>query len=189
MFSSFIGICATPTGGGGCPAAGSILRYETVIYPISEGGAYVTIDGEPGFNDADYPSQSCDIAVKADGSCGEYQDFSTATNVQYLSAGTFIAQSFEGTNIPRPEPMELNCMDLIPSLGGPYSYPGYYYTQALLDGFGSFYYAAGPYTYYSYGTQACSDGIFVNGPGCDPDNQIYIMVYWDGTGGWYWENY
>lgn len=188
MLPSFIGICHVG-GGGGCPAAGTLLRYDNVVYPIAEGGAYITIDGEPGFSDGDYPSQTCDVAIRADGFCGEYQDFTTVTNVAYLPAGTFIVQAIDATNIPQPSPMEVNCTDVAISLGGSYPYPGYYYVQAKLDGAGSFYYVNGPNTYFDYGTPALSDGIFVNGPGCDPDNPIYIMVYWDGAGSWYWSPY
>ena len=181
MLPSFLGICHVG-GGGGCPAAGTILRWDNVIYPVAEGGAYVYLysDGDWFNDDIQYPTQTCDVAIKADGSCGEYTDWATVTNVQYIAADTLIEVSAVTPDLTNPT-VEINCTDLTNVVTG----YGYYNIKAFHNGYGSFYINSNFPVYSPYGTLAGSQTI--NGPGCDPDNPIYVTVYWDGVGGYYYE--
>ncbi len=72
------------------PVSGTYLRTDSnVLWPIAVGG---------GFNDFidannehhDVANQTATVQVKADGIGGEYYDWNTATNVQYLPNGTAI---------------------------------------------------------------------------------------------------
>lgn len=184
MLPSFIGICHVG-GGGGCPAAGTLLRYDNVIYPVAEGGAYVRLFSDGDWFDASiyYPSQLCDVAIRADGACGEYQDFSTVQNITYRPNGVFLSNSVTIFDVPKPSEFIINCTDVIGSI---YQYPGYYYKEGFLDGTGSYYIADGSNNYYEYGTPATYGSISVNGPGCDPDNPIEVNVFCDGSGSYYY---
>jgi hypothetical protein len=155
-----------PSGdGGGIPAYGTFLYTATdIIYPVAEGGAY--------YENADtinYPTQYCSVDVKADGTGGEFYDWTTVTNVVYFPNGTFI------------------CVEPIPEAGNPLQVP---------DEYGSFYnsgtYASrnvlnlnagyevqytpdtsSTFTLYPYGTFIFNDG--------------FDSYFWDGTGSYYSE--
>ena len=85
-------ICPVGRGGllfspndGTYPPAGTILNtYVGVEFHIANGGASVEVNGNY------YPSQYCDVYLKADGVGGSYYDWASAFNVIYKSSGTFI---------------------------------------------------------------------------------------------------
>lgn len=76
----------------GCPSAGTTLSIsDDVVFPIGNGGSQV------GYQDPDtlttyyVPSQTCDVPVKADGSCGTYLDWANVTDVKPIASNTFAA--------------------------------------------------------------------------------------------------
>lgn len=72
------------------PVAGTYLRTDSnVVRPIAEGGGYTS------YSDAtsstyEIPNQTVTVQVKADGIGGEYYDWDTATNVEFIAGGTQI---------------------------------------------------------------------------------------------------
>lgn len=87
MLPSFLGICATPTGGGGCPAYGTVLFNQNEFYPVSEGGLSFTYLGNI------YLGKTCDVNYIADGTCGQTIDWSSVSNVAFVSNG-YVYESF-----------------------------------------------------------------------------------------------
>lgn len=182
MLPSFLGICHVG-GGGGCPAAGTVVNTLVgVPYPVAEGGAYVTLD--PNGVNGQYPTQTCDVEVKADGSCGTYTDWSTVSNVAYLPYGTLLAEDevgFDRGYGPSPY-IEINCteIDNVPACT--------IHAKFLSDGSGGAFSEDVNNPFYAYGTSTnFSNPYWVNGEGCDPDNPIQVNVFWDGNGGYYYE--
>lgn len=179
MLPSFIGICASGSGGG-CPAAGTYNSTAIgVTYPVAEGGAYVTIGGN------DYATQTCDVDLMNDGSCGTYTDWSTATNVSYLPNGALIVRRNDaGTEDPVQIPSD--------PWGSNFDSKFYTQTDYFSDGAGG--YTSQPYNsqYYGNGTTAADlqvDYSYV--PSSGPNyfvNGILKTYYWDGTGGFYLNN-
>ncbi|NCX56347.1 MAG: hypothetical protein EBW87_04010 [Burkholderiaceae bacterium] len=174
-----MGICHVG-GGGGCPAYGTVLEVLTgVEYPIAEGGESVMI--YPDSNATYVPIQVCDVTVKADGSCGSFTDWTTATNVSYKAEGTSIGSdspSYYRGPIADIN-IEVNC-----SLVGSFS-PGTIYYVFVSDGGGGFS-TSDMNNYYGYGDDyGLNNPYTVNGPGCDTENPIEVSIYWDGNGGYY----
>jgi len=72
------------------PVAGTYLRTDNnVVRPIEEGGGYAS------YSDAtssifEIPNQTVTVQVKADGIGGEYYDWDTATNAEFIASGTQI---------------------------------------------------------------------------------------------------
>jgi len=80
-----------PSEGPSYPPAGTY--YDTqygVEYPIAEGGSY-TINP---LDSSQVPNQVCDVDREHDGSGGIVYDWTTATNIQYKTAGTSYATDF-----------------------------------------------------------------------------------------------
>ena len=150
------------------PAAGTILSTETgVEYPIAQGGSAVNVEG------TNYPSQRCDVYVKADGSGGSYYDWANAFNVVYKPYGALI------TNASGDFTVTINSTSY--DVG---DYTNYWYH----DGAGSYYTDLNS-TYEPYGETITSvTGITstININGTNYTNGSYDEVYRsDGAGGYY----
>jgi hypothetical protein len=150
------------------PAAGTTLSTETgVEYPIAQGGSSVNVEG------TEYPSQRCDVYVKADGSGGSYYDWANAFNVVYKPYGGLI------TNSSGDFTVTINSTSY--DVG---DYTNYWYH----DGSGS-YYTDFNSTYLNNGETITSvTGItsYINIAGTDYVNGSYDEVYRsDGAGGYY----
>lgn len=114
------------------PPAGTILSTQTgVTYPIANGGA-----GIVPFGSTVYPSQDCDVYVKANGTGGSYYDWANAFNIVYKSNGTYIASETGNTVV---------------NIGGTYYQTGTYSNDYYHDGSGGSY-SSGSTSYFDYGT-------------------------------------
>jgi hypothetical protein len=176
MLPSFLGICATPTGGGGCPAYGTIISWNYgVTYPIAEGGESVELfpDGISGY----YPTQDCDVPVKADGSCGTFVDWASATNIVYKSVGTILAEDSVGYY---RGPMSssnyyVNCGQV-----GSFS-PGTYHNKFVSDGSGSST-SEDVNDYYPYESDEGLNNPYDVWTSCEDDTPMSVNLFWDGEG-------
>lgn len=183
MLPSFLGICHVG-GGGGCPPYGTIINTLLgVTYPISEGGTYVNLD--PDGISGTYPNQICDVLEKADGSCGTFIDWSSVDNVSFLPYGTLLAQDSIGYSRGNGNTVyiEINCTGIGNVSASTFRY------QYFSNGNDGVYSEQVDNPYFPYGSSTnLSNPYWVNGDGCDPDNPIQINIYWDGSGGYYYEN-
>lgn len=117
----------------GFPAYGTFLFTATgVVYPEAEGGlAYQASDtGDY------YPIQDCDVDVLADGSGGQFYDWTSETNVDWLPYETFLVtenDSLDGGSLE------------VPTGSNNYFNNGYYDTRDVYsDGNGGVFYNANP---------------------------------------------
>lgn len=149
--------------GGGFPAYGTFLftAYD-IVFPVEHGGAY--------YENVDtlfYPTQTCQVDVKADGAGGQFYDWTTATGAAYFPNLTFI------------------CLENLPAAANPIEVPeesGNFYNSGTsawrnvlsLNADGSVQYTpdtSSTFTYYPYGTYIGTFG----------DNDYY----WVGDGTFY----
>lgn len=87
------------TEGPSYPAAGTILStLSNVGYPEAFGGLTVDVSSDPITPDF-RESQACDVYVRADGTGGQYTDYSTAFNIGFYADGTVI-YSIDGYYVP-----------------------------------------------------------------------------------------
>lgn len=153
--------------GGGIPPAGTILYTHTGYeYPISEGGAYVSI------NASNYPTQVGDVYEKADGSGGSYYDWVNVFNVQYKSYGTLITSNV-----------------LVPSyinLFGTNYQNGTYTDSYRSDGAGSYYQTTEDLFYYSGALIVTIDNMEEVPVGSNSfyADGTYVNYFHDGGGGY-----
>lgn len=159
-----------PSGPISYPPAGTILNtFSGVDYPIANGGASVQVDVNY------YPSQYCDVYLKADGVGGSYYDWANAFNVTYKSNGTSIT-NFSGTSYV--------------TINGT-SYPnGSYSTDYFHDGMGGSY-SSGSNSYSSNGDFITSDSNSGSNSISTPAGSFVYEswtghnYYHDGMGGYY----
>lgn len=154
---------------GGFPAYGTFLFTATgIVYPVAEGGySYYAID------EVDYPMQYCDVDVKADGSGGQFYDWTTVANVVYFGNGEPICTEAVAT--------EGGTQVEVPTESANYYYYGTYPSRIVnSDGSGSWYFVAdtsGTFEPYDYGTLISNDSV------------NYINYKWVGDGSYYSEYY
>ena len=159
----------------GFPAAGSYnSTLNDVTYPIANGGASVTVLSVA------YPSQTCDVDVKNNGSGGTYTDWTTATDVQYKPYGSSIYTD------PTLEPLGIE----VPSGSSTYITGGTYQNSYYHDGAGSSYNEGTNNSYYSDGTNTNLTGLNepaytqVPSGGSNYNNGTYTGYTWNGSGGY-----
>ena len=152
------------------PPAGTILNvYGGVEYPLANGGASVEANGNY------YPSQYCDVYLKADGVGGSYYDWANAFNVTYKPYGTSIT-SISGTSYV--------------TINGTQYPNGSYYSDYFHDGSGGSY-SSGSSSYSSYGTFITSDSNSGSNSISTPVGSFAYEswtgndYYHDGMGGYY----
>ena len=171
MLPSFLGIVAQGGGGGGCPAAGTVLYTDFgVVYPIAEGGAIVTapVNGV----DEDFPSQVCDVQVKADGSCGSYTDWSTVSNVAFAAYGIVFASD----NVGYERGAITEVVFDINGFNVGQASPGTFHFDFFHDGTGT-YNTNNVNDYYPYGsTEELSNPYDAGG--------TLVNIFWTGSGGY-----
>lgn len=175
MLPSFIGICHVG-GGGGCPAYGTIVSWNYgVTYPIAEGGAEIAI--YPDDITTYVPTQNCDVPVKADGACGTFVDWASATNIVNKPYGETFGEDSVGYNRGGGPSIEasVNCSNV-----GTYTV-GTYHWAFKSNGSGSFY-TENVLDYYPYGSTLGLSNPYTVNIACGDDTPIEVNLFWDGYG-------
>jgi hypothetical protein len=119
-----------PSGGGGCPAAGSFNSNTALIeYSIANGGDSFSITLFGGTSSTDIPNENAQFQIKNDGTCGTYTDYATAFNVGYKDNGLiFDTDLSSSTGTATVE---------VPDASGNYAPIGDNYATRVHDGSGS----------------------------------------------------
>jgi hypothetical protein len=172
-------IVSFPSGGGGCPAAGTLISTQDDIeYAINIGGYYTTYQHEETLNPSNFiPNQTRDVYVRADGDCGTYLDETEVIDgstwyhdVKYKAYGVFAASEVYTNYIT----ISGNCSSSSQFTNGT-RLVGYYH-----DGIGTLYSNPISYDYEDY-------GVFFFSEECnDNDGNPYTTSYFsDGDGSYY----
>ena len=163
------------------PPAGSYnSTLYGVSYPITEGGASFYFSP----TDSNVPSQTCDVDVLNDGNGGTYTHWASATNINYISAGTHFY-----TDTSSPSPAGINQVE-VPVDSGQYYDPEYVNPTYEHDGIGGFQTGAhdGPYSWPDgtpVGVTFNNQTEVPSGSGVYYDNGSTTDYVWNGSGGYY----
>ena len=117
--------------GGGVPAAGTLLStlddYELTVANYPSVSTFSIVNGGTTYT---FPNQTGDVPIRADGSGGSYQDYTTVTDVKFIQVGVPVSG---GSDIPE---------DPIYIVISGTSYPNGYgqYNQLSHNGSGGFQY-------------------------------------------------
>lgn len=174
-------IVSFPSGGGGCPAAGSFNSNTALIeYSIANGGDFFSITLFGGTSSTDVPNENAQFQIKNDGSCGTYTDYSTAFNVGYKSNGViFDTDLSASTGYSQLE---------LPYPGSGTYYPiGDNYSTRVHDGGGSWS-ASSTTVYFPYNTVIATFDNQIEVPsssGTYYDTGTSAQYKSDGVGGYY----
>lgn len=168
--NGFGSIVSFPSEAPSFPEAGTILNtLSGTTYIIAEGGASVDISG------TNYPTQSCGLYIKADGSGGSYEDWDNVFDVAYKGTGDLIVNQ-SGTSY-----VDVN---------GTYYPNGTYSNDYFHDGAGG-YFSNGSNSYTQYGDLITTDSVSGNNSISTPIGSFAYETwtgneyYHDGNGGYY----